>query len=111
MSRPVAGGKDSMSDQVYDPARAARLAVLLRALATRITQLRTDAEMLQAGPELLRMMGDARSELFHYEVRATYDSPETAEHRRIVREAGEQADALRFDTEDDGDVPWRAREV
>jgi hypothetical protein len=98
-----------MSDQVYDPIRAARLAVLLRALATRITQLGTDAELLAAGPELLRMMGDARSELFHYEVRATYDSPETAEHRRIVAEAAERADALTFDEEDDGDEPWRGR--
>lgn len=98
-----------MSDQVYDPARAARLVVLLRALATRITQLQMDAELLQAGPELLRMMGDARSELFHYEVRCTYDSPEVAAHRRIVREAGERSEALTFEDEEDEDEPWRAR--
>lgn len=97
-----------MSDQVYDPARAARLAVLLRALAVRINQLRTESDLLQAGPELLRMMGDARSELFHYEVRATYDAPETAEHRRIVREASHQAEGLVFDDEPGGDEPWRA---
>ena len=28
-----------------------------------------------------------RSELFHYEVRATYDTPEVADNRRIVGEA------------------------
>ena len=33
------------------------------------------------------MMGDARSELFHYEVRITYDTPEVADNRRIVEEA------------------------
>ena len=98
-------------DEVYNEERAQRLAALLRSLAARIQELDKSGQLLRAGPELLRLMGDARSELFHYEVRATYDSPETAEHRRIVREAGEQADALRFDTEDDGDVPWRAREV
>jgi hypothetical protein len=28
-----------------------------------------------------------RSELFHYMVRVTYDTPEVAESRRVVREA------------------------
>jgi len=40
----------------------------------------------QAG-ELMRLIGDVKSELFHYEVRATYDTPEIAESRRIVRDA------------------------
>ena len=35
----------------------------------------------------MRLIGDIRSELFHYEVRITYDTPEVAESRRIVREA------------------------
>lgn len=35
-------------------------------------------------------MGDARSELFHYEVRATYDTPEVADSRRIVNDALQQ---------------------
>jgi hypothetical protein len=35
----------------------------------------------------MRLIGDVRSELFHYEVRITYDTPEIAESRRIVREA------------------------
>src|SRR2546426_8047803 len=33
------------------------------------------------------LLGNARSELFHYEVRLTYDTPEIAESRRIVEEA------------------------
>jgi hypothetical protein len=35
----------------------------------------------------MRLVGDVKSELFHYEVRATYDTPEVAESRRIVSEA------------------------
>ncbi|MBI3983046.1 MAG: hypothetical protein HY337_09050 [Gemmatimonadetes bacterium] len=96
-----------MTDQVYDPERAAKLALLLRAIAERIAELRTNAELLAAGPELMKMMGDARSELFHYEVRATYDTPEVAESRRVVREAQER-DALSFE-DDPGDEPWRGR--
>ena len=35
----------------------------------------------------MKLTGDIRSELFHYEVRITYDTPEVAENRRIVGEA------------------------
>ncbi len=35
----------------------------------------------------MKLTGDIRSELFHYEVRITYDTPEVAENRRIVYEA------------------------
>ncbi|HWP36761.1 MAG TPA: hypothetical protein VNL18_04320 [Gemmatimonadales bacterium] len=97
-----------MNEQVYDPERTARLVVLLRAIAERITQLERDHELLAAGPELMKMMGDARSELFHYEVRATYDTPDVAESRRIVREALER-DAAVWEDDDRGDEPWRAR--
>lgn len=95
-----------MTDDVYDPERMDRLVRLLRALAAKIAACRSDTELLAAGPELMRMMGDARSELFHYEVRSTYDSPETAEHRRIVKEARRALEALDFDPEDD--EPWRS---
>jgi len=97
-----------MHEQTYDPDRIARLVALLRALAARIDALASDADLLAAGPELIKMMGDARSELFHYEVRATYDTPEVAESRRIVEQAREQADALAFDDPgDEEDEPWR----
>jgi hypothetical protein len=50
-------------------------------------------------------MGDARSELFHYEVRSTYDTPEVADSRRIVEEAQRQDSFLPDDPEDE--EPWR----
>jgi hypothetical protein len=83
-----------MSESVYEHERPARLVELLRALAKRIRELESDDELLAAGPELLKMMGDARAELFRYEVRLTYDTPETAESRRIVEQAQKQAERL-----------------
>ncbi|MFQ5703422.1 MAG: hypothetical protein ACE5HT_05295 [Gemmatimonadales bacterium] len=95
----------SVSEPVYDPERARRLRELLRALAARIQELESDAELLSAGPELMRLMGDARSELFHFEVRATYDTPEVAEHRKIVEQARKQAGELDF-RDPEEDLPW-----
>jgi hypothetical protein len=92
-------------DEVYDQARADRLAAMLRALADRIRELDRAGQLLRGGPELLRLMGDARSELFHYEVRSTYDTPEVADSRRIVEEA-QRADPFASD-EPEEDEPWR----
>jgi PAS domain-containing protein len=75
------------NDETYGPERAERLVTLLRALAERIRDLDARGRLLDAAPELQRLLGNARSELFHYEVRQTYDTPEIAEHRRIVEEA------------------------
>ena len=92
-----------MSEPVYERERPARLVELLRALAERIRELDRDEELLAAGPELLKMMGDARAELFRYEVRITYDTPEAAESRRIVDLAKKQMEQLDFrDREDVG---------
>jgi hypothetical protein len=93
-------------DEVYDKDRAERLAELLRALAARIQELDRAGQLLGGAPELLRLMGDARSELFHYEVRSTYDTPEVAESRRIVEEA--QKKGLFKLEEPEDDEPWRA---
>ena len=93
-------------DEVYDDARADLLAALLRALARRIQELDQAGNLLRGAPELIRLMGDARSELFHYEVRSTYDSPEVADRRRIVEDAQRQ-DSFHDDPEDD--EPWRRR--
>ena len=81
-----------MSDQTYDDGRARNLEALLRALAERIRELDGEGRLLSSGGELMRLLGDVRSELFHYEVRATYDTPEVADNRRIVGEARQQAD-------------------
>lgn len=78
-----------MSDQTYDDERARNLEALLRALASRISELDRDGALLTRAGELIKLLGDVRSELFHYEVRATYDTPEIAEHRRIVAQAQE----------------------
>lgn len=99
-----------MSDQVYGHERERRLLEMLRALATRIAALDQEGRLLAATPELLRRLGDARSELFHYEVRVTYDTPEIAESRRVVDEARRLEEAeLSFDDAEEGDEPWRRR--
>jgi hypothetical protein len=76
-----------MSEQTYDDGRARNLEALLRALAERIAFLDARGELLTDVAELQRLLGDIRSELFHYEVRCTYDTPEIAEHRRIISDA------------------------
>ena len=77
-------------EQTYDDGRARNLEALLRALADRIRELDGQGRLLDQAGELIRLIGDVRSELFHYEVRITYDTPEVAENRRIVREAEEK---------------------
>lgn len=94
-----------MSEPVYDNGRAERLVELLRGLAARIKELEDDRELLRAGPELIKLMGDARSELFHYEVRHTYDTPEVAENRRIVEQAQQQMNNLDF-SDPEEDAEW-----
>jgi hypothetical protein len=83
----------SESEQTYDEGRARNLEALLRALAQRIIELDSQGTLLAQAGELMRLIGDVRSELFHYEVRATYDTPEVAENRRIVSEALKQQEA------------------
>ena len=92
-------------DEIYDESRIDALRKMLRGLAERVLELDRAGLLLQHVPELLRRMGDLRSELFHYEVRSTYDTPEIAEHRRLVEEAREQPDIQSSDPEDD--EPWR----
>ena len=76
-----------MSEETYGEDRARHLEALLRALAGRIRELDQAGQLLSDPGELLQLMGDIRSELFTYEVRATFDTPEIAEHRRIVTES------------------------
>jgi len=92
-------------DEIYDKGRADRLTELLRALAARIQELDRAGQLLSGVPDLLQLMGDARTELFHYEVRSTYDTPEVAESRRIVEEA-QRKGSFKLDEPED-DEPWR----
>ena len=98
-------------EQTYNDDRAKKLVTLLRAMAERINALGVDNELLAAGPELLKLMGDARSELFHYEVRCTYDTPEIARNRKIVAEAEslafEPPRDFTIDFDESEDYPWR----
>lgn len=94
----------SEHDELYGQAREAQLLALLRHLAGRIRELDQGGRLLQASAELQRLLGDARSELFHYEVRCTYDSPEVADSRRIVDEARRQFQAPEPPEDDE---PWR----
>ena len=96
-----------MHDQVYGPERERQLLNLLRALASRITELDRAGHLLDAAPELQQLLGNARSELFHYEVRRTYDTPEIAESRRIVEESVRRLRELDLDPPPDDDEPWR----
>ncbi len=93
-----------MTDETYDPERAEQLAAMLRALAQRLLALDAEGRLLAESAQLLRLLGDIRSELFRYEVRHTFDTREIAEHRRIVGEASEgwSPDADRDSDEEDG---------
>ncbi|HEU4569846.1 MAG TPA: hypothetical protein VFS07_04685 [Gemmatimonadales bacterium] len=98
----------SEHDETYGAARIRALRERLRALAARIHALDAEGKLLETVPELLRLLGEARSELFHYEVRSTYDTPEVAESRRVVDEAIQGLE-LRFEDPDD-DEPWSGRD-
>ena len=76
-----------MADETYDPARIEQLKAMLRDLAERIILLDAEGRLLEEVPALIERLGTLRAELFRYEVRTTFDSPETAEHRRIVEQA------------------------
>ena len=82
----------TMSEQTYDDGRARTLEQLLRTLADRIRELDAEGRLLSNPAELTRLVGDVKSELFHYEVRATYDTPEVAQSRRIVTDAIKQTE-------------------
>jgi hypothetical protein len=94
-------------DEVYGAQRQAKLLEMLRELARRIRELDENAQLLDKVPELMKLLGEVRSELFHYEVRSTYDTPEIAESRRIVEEL-EGSDPLSFEDPED-DAPWRSQ--
>lgn len=93
-------------DETYDPKRAEQLVEMLRALAQRIQALDAEGRLLGDSSTLLRELGDIRSELFRYEVRLTFDTPEVAEHRRIVDEA-EGGWSPEIDNGPDEEEPWR----
>ena len=99
----------SEQEQTYDEGRARNLEALLRGLAARIGELDAEGRLLDQAGELMKLIGDIRSELFHYEVRITYDTPEVADSRRIVREAQEENDRNVSSTNND-EGTWQTNE-
>ena len=98
-------------DQTYDAGRAKNLEAMLRALSERIRELDAADALLSHTGELMRLIGDIRSELFHYEVRITYDTPEVAESRRIVAELKDPDpesawERTEWDPKDDDPQTW-----
>lgn len=65
----------------------------LRHFAQLVLRLERDGRLLEATPQLLKLLGDLRAKLFAYEVRCAasfqHDAsrPEVTESERIVREA------------------------
>ena len=99
----------SEPEQTYDEGRARNLEALLRALAQRILDLDGQGRLLKEAGELMKLIGDIRSELFHYEVRATYDTPEVADSRRIVSESKKDDtawDSTEWAPDDDEEPEW-----
>ncbi len=80
-------------EQTYDEGRARNLEALAPRPGPADSGAGRQGRLLEAAGELMQMTGDVRSELFHYEVRITYDTPEVAESRRIVREARESKES------------------
>ena len=95
----------SSEKETYGDDRRRALEALLVHLAERIQRLAAQGKLLHEVPDLMAMLGEARSELFAWEVHHTYDTPEVAESRRIVDEASPDYDFLNSDLEDD--EPWR----
>lgn len=97
-------------DEIYGDERSERLKSLLRDFADAIRRLDGEDRLLSDAPKLLRALGDIRTELFHYEVRSTYDTPEVARNRRIVDDARDASEVL-FDDKPEDDEPWRQKEA
>jgi hypothetical protein len=99
-----------MSEETYDDNRARNLEAMLRALAARLHELDREGALLSNVVELQKLLGDIRSELFHYEVRATYDTPEIADNRRIVSEANERDETqwqrTEWNPDEDDEPTW-----
>lgn len=100
----------SHPEETYDEGRVRNLEALLRALAQRIQELDKEGRLLDQAGELMKLTGDVRSELFHYEVRITYDTPEVADNRRIVSDAKNEKDSTweknEWKPEEEEDKEW-----
>ena len=79
---------------LYDDIKPDELAADLRRFAELILRLDSEGRLLEAAPNLLRILGDLRAKIFAYEVRATdrlaarlEEPEEVREARRVIEEA------------------------
>ncbi|HEX7089025.1 MAG TPA: hypothetical protein VF192_02745 [Longimicrobiales bacterium] len=72
---------------LYDDIRPDELAADLRRFAELLLRLDSEGRLLEAAPNLLRILGDLRAKIFAYEVRATGRLAARAEEPEDVREA------------------------
>ena len=103
-------GGETTAEQAYDDGHTEMFEALLRAAVDWIQALHAaDAVLAHAG-ELMKMSGDVRSELFHCEVRGTYDAAQVAEHRRLIDEARRSDESVWEPTgwtpESDEEIEW-----
>ena len=105
---------DRSGDRRAGPPTADRVRVEMERFAELIRDLARRDALLSAVPFLIRRLGDLRSLLFNYEVRATerllpVENSDEREARRIVREAEERLRAMKEEwgdhwTPDDADT-------
>ena len=105
---------DRLGDRRAGPPTGDRVRVELERFADLIRDLARRDALLSAVPFLIRRLGDLRSLLFDYEVRATehllpVENSDEREARRIVREAEERLRAMKEEwgdhwTPDDADT-------
>lgn len=96
---------DRSSDTRPGPPTGDRVRVEMERFAELIRDLARRDALLSAVPFLIRRLGDLRSLLFDYEVRATerllpVENPEEREARRIVREAEERLRVMKEEWSD-----------
>ncbi len=82
----------------HDNTAARELLAELRQLADTILDLEARGRLLEDAPRLLKLLGDARSKIFSYEVRfirgtekpSPHPSGELADSNRVVEEAAQR---------------------
>ena len=89
---PYKGGIRMHASTTVDDVRALAMLMTWKCAVMNLPLGGAKGALLANASELTKLLGEARSELFHYEVRATYDTPEVAESRRIVNDAIQQAE-------------------
>ncbi len=100
-------------EQGHDDPAARELMAELRLLADTILDLEARGQLLAEAPRLLKMLGDARSRIFSYEVRfirateklSPHPSVDASESKRVVDDAMQREQ----EAEQEWLKPWERR--